>query len=29
MPFDFFEPVSTTKHTQGLFVPENVSVSHD
>ena len=29
MPFDFFEAVSTTKHTQGLFIPENVSLSHD
>ena len=29
MPFDFFEAVSTTKHIQGVFVPENVSLSHD
>jgi 5-methylcytosine-specific restriction endonuclease McrA len=29
MPFDFFEPVSTTKLTRGFFVPENDSQSHD
>ena len=29
MPLGFFEPVSTTKHTQGVFIPENVSLSHD
>jgi 5-methylcytosine-specific restriction endonuclease McrA len=29
MPFDFFEPVSTTKLTRGFFVPENDSQSYD
>ena len=29
MPADFFEPVSTTILSLGLFVPENDSISHE